>query len=183
MVEKGAIMRARYKLLASLTVAVGVALTAAPVTAAVIAPFSAGVFSLPGNPGGVIAAGTFLSGSNVYDFTFSIAGGPFHSVLQMQSSAVADGSPQTIAFQLFSGSPGSGVLLANSGGTPTAATLLTSLGTGSYYAEVTTVSAPNQLATGGITLLSAPEPAAWTTLLLGFGSLGALVRRRRALAL
>jgi PEP-CTERM motif len=173
------------KFLSAAVLSAGVMLACAPAHALVIVPISTGPFSLPGNPSGVIPAGTFAVGTNTYDFTFTTVGATYSTLMQMQTSIVATGNPDTLSFKLFKGLPGSGVFIANSGGTTTAATLV-SLTAGSYYMELQRVSVPQELVTGGLTLLKAvkgggvPEPAVWTTMLVGFGALGAVLRRRRS---
>jgi hypothetical protein len=168
-----------FRFIAAAAVSASVVLACAPASALTIVPVSTGAFSLPGDPAGIIPAGTFAQGTSTYDFTFTTIGGTYDTLLQMQATAVHTGIPHAIAFTLFKGTPGSGSFVANSGGTATTPTLLT-LTAGTYYMEVDTVSVPKELVTGGLTLLSSvPEPAAWTMMLLGFGALGAAVRSRR----
>ena len=158
-------------------------LAATAANAVTVVPISAGPFFLPGNPSGVIPAGTFATGSNTYDFTFTTVGNTYNTLMQMQTSKLGNGAPQALTFELFQGLPGSGSPVAGSGGTPTAATLLDALKPGNYYLELVTTSAPKELVTGGITLLSAvPEPATWGSMILGFGLLGMAARRRRGLS-
>jgi hypothetical protein len=175
-------MRAVLKVISGLAVTSLSFVAMAGSAHAVAIPFSTGPFSIPGDPAGVIPAGTFVSGTATEDFTFTLAGSG-KATMQMQASAVSDSSPQTLAFTLFSGSPGSGSFLANSGGSATAATLLQKLTPGNYYAELNTVAAPNSLVTGGLALTPVPEPAAWGMMLLGVAGLGAVARRRRMSAL
>jgi hypothetical protein len=175
------------KLFASFAMSAGVMLAASPSQAVNIA-LATGPFSVPANPSGVIPAGTFASGTNTYDFTFTILGGPFEDLLQLQASAIANGVPQPVAFKLYDGDPGSGVFVANSGGTSTAASLSHPIGPGDHFFEMLTVGAPLELVTGGMTLTQltrtggVPEPATWALSLLGIGALGATLRRRRAAA-
>ena len=177
-------MRVSTKLLATAAAfAATMALASAPAHAVTVVPMNTSPFSLPGNPSGVIPANTFAVGTNTYDFTFTTIGGTYNTLMQMQASKVANGAPQGLSFELFKGLPGSGVAVAPSGGSATAATLLTSIAAGNYYLELNTTSAPNELVTGGITLLSAvPEPATWGSMILGFGLLGLAARRRRGLS-
>lgn len=147
--------------------------------AAVIVPLSIGPFSMPVDPAGVIPAGTFLQGTNTYDFTFTTTSAIYDTLMQMQATTVSSGHAHTIAFTLFKGAPGVGTFVANSGGTSVAPTLLT-LENGTYYMQVTTLNVPRELVTGGVTLLSAiPEPAGWALMLLGVGALGVAARGRR----
>jgi hypothetical protein len=169
-------MGAVLRIISGLAVASSIGFASAA-HALTVVPFSTGPFSVSGNSAGVIPAGTFLNGTMTEDFSFTITG-PARALAQMQASTVVGGTPQTISFQLFKGAPGSGSWLANSGGTADAATLEKRLLGGSYYAQVTTFSAPMQLVTGGLKL-SVPEPGAWAMLLIGFAGLGAVARRRR----
>src|SRR5579862_650127 len=105
------------KLVSAAVLSAGVVLGCAPAHALVIVPIDTGPFSLPGNPSGVIPAGTFAQGTDTYDFTFTTIGGTYNTLMQMQTSVVATGNPDTLSFQLFKGLPGSGVFVANSGGT------------------------------------------------------------------
>ena len=148
--------------------------------ATVVVPISTSPFFLPGNASGVIPAGTVASGANTYDFTFTTIAKSYDAVTQMQASSESSGAPLPVSFSLFSGAPGTGALVANSGGTPTAATLLEKLAPGNYYLQFTASSASSELITGGLTLLSSvPEPASWALMLIGVGSLGAAMRSRR----
>jgi hypothetical protein len=160
-------------------------LAAAPAHALTIVPVSTGPFSLPIDPSGVIPANEKVFGASTTDFTFSTLGGTYKTLMQMQASSINDGSPQNIAFTLFSGSPGSGTSVAPSGGTATAASLLWTLAPGNYYLQLVTTSTPSkgELVTGGLTLLSqVPEPATWATMIVGFGLIGLAARRRRLTA-
>ncbi len=173
-------MRHLSKLLATAAMSAGVMLTALPAHAVTIIAMETGPFTLPSNPSGIIPKGTFAQGTNTYDFTFTTIGGTFKALMQAQNSKAKDGTPEPLTFTLYSGNPGSGTFVANSGGTPTAATLLDTLGAGSYYMQLDTVKAPKELVTGGITLLSGvPEPATWAVMFLGLGGIGASLRNRR----
>jgi hypothetical protein len=120
-----------------------------------------------------------ISGTNTYDFTFSTISGTYNTLMQMQTSKVSNGAPMPLAFELFSGTPGSGTWIATSATQP-AASLLQTLKPGAYYLQLSIKKAPKEYLTGGVTLLSSvPEPATWATMLIGLGGLGALLRRRR----
>jgi hypothetical protein len=162
-----------------LAAAMGGAMFGSAAQAVVIIPVSTGPFFRSGDPAGVIPAGTFMQGTNTYDFTFTTVGSIYDTLMQMQATDVKTGIPSTLSFTLFKGLPGSGVFVANSGGTPTTPTLLI-VEAGTYYWEVNTTNAPRELTTGGLTLLSSiPEPAGWALMLLGFGALGVVARDRR----
>jgi hypothetical protein len=61
--------------------------------------------------------------------------------------------------------------------------LLPSLGTYRYYDFVSTAAVGGQnYLISSLTTTAVPEPAAWAMMLLGFGGLGAVLRRRRATA-
>ena len=173
-------MRLPPPVLAASALLAGAMFAAAPAQAVTIVPLSATPLSLPAHPSVVIPKGTFVQKTNVYDFTFSTIGHPYDALMQMQSTNVKTGKPVALAFELFRGLPGSGHFVADSGGTASAATILDELQPGSYFLELSTVQAPKELVTGGVTLLSvAPEPATWASMLLGLGLLGGAMRRRR----
>ena len=172
-------MRDGMKILAVMAASAGAVLGAAPAHTATIVAMSVGPFSLPGDQSGVIPAGTFVMGGQTDDFTFSTIGGTYDTLMQLQASRVSTGVAQNVSFDLYRGVPTSGVFVAHSGGTPTAATLLT-LTSGSYYLQFTGSISPKELVTGGVTLLqTVPEPAGWSLMLLGVGGLGGLLRLRR----
>jgi hypothetical protein len=155
------------------------AMLASAAHAVTVVPFANGPFSIPADSAGIIPAGTFVAGGQTDDYTFTTLGGTYEALMQMQATTVKTGVPQNVSFTFFKGLPGSGVFIANSGGTATAATLLT-LVNGTYYVEYTESGTQKALVTGGVTLLSTvPEPAAWTLMLLGVAGLGGLLRSRR----
>ena len=171
-------MRISAKLYSGAALAATLASASVPAHAVSFA-INSGPFTAPGNASGVLPSGVTASGTNTYDFTFSTLGGTFRTIMQMQATAVNDGSPQGLDFQLFRGPPGSGVWVSASGGMPTAATLMKSLAPDNYYLELNTSGVQNEYVTGGIALLSpAPEPAAWAGMVLGLGLLGLAARRR-----
>jgi hypothetical protein len=177
-------MRVISKLLASSAVAAGVMLASAAHAVTIIS-MSPGVLQLPAPASAVIPKGTFAQGTGTWDFTFTTLGGAYKALMQAQASKAKNGVPQSLSFALYSGTPlGANSFIANSGGTATAATLLTNLSPGSYFLQLTTFKAPKELVTGGVTLLSAvPEPATWAVMLIGIGGIGAMSRtRRRAVA-
>ena len=163
--------------------ALGLTLLAAgaPAHAVTIIPVSTGPFSLPLDPDGVLP-GNYAFGGDTFDYTFTTIGGTYDTLMQIQATKVSNGVAQHVSFQLFKGTPGSGSFVANSGGTSTAATLLT-LTSGTYYLEYSPSIVQKEYVTGGITLLqSVPEPAAWGMMLLGIAALGGAMRQRRQLA-
>ena len=170
------------KFLAAASFAAAVALASAPAHAVTTVPLATSPFSLA-NPSGVVPSGTMVSGTGTYDFTFSTIGGTYNALMQLQMTNTVTGGPRDLTFELFSGSPGSGVALAPSAGVASTPTLLATLAPGSYYMEVNISKEPVDLVTGGVTLFSSniPEPAAWTTMILGFGLMGLAARRRRAM--
>ncbi len=53
------------------------------------------------------------------------------------------------------------------------------LGPGSYYLQIDNIAQNGELVSGGL-VVSAPEPMAWTLMLVGFAGVGATLRRRTA---
>ena len=175
-------MRVFSKLCAIAAVSMGMMLATAPAHAVTVIPLSP-TLQLPSAPSDVIPRGTFVQNTNTYDLTFTTKAHIYDTLMQMQATNVKTGKPVSLAFELYSGLPGSGTPLAPSS-TGTAATLLDILKPGDYYLQLKTVKAPKELLTGGVTLLAAvPEPATWAAMLMGLGLVGAGLRARRRAAL
>ena len=128
--------------------------------------------------------GTDLDKADTYDFTFTV-GAPTGTLatIQIQAQAQKTGDNETIQFALYSGSPGSGSFLATSS-SGTNANIEFNPSSGSYYVEVTPAyikeGASGEALSGTILISSVPEPAAWALMMVGFGGLGATLRRRAA---
>jgi len=128
--------------------------------------------------------GTELAAGNTYDFTFSVAP-PLGTLatIQIQAQAQKTGDNEPITFDFYSGSPGSGSFLGTSS-TGTNANLSFNPAAGSYYVEVTPAyiaeGKSGEALSGTILISTVPEPAAWAMMLVGFGGLGAALRRRSA---
>ena len=187
------------KLVAAAAISVGMMLASAPAQAATIntaltAP--AGPYNL-GNPVGNIPAttlGAFPSMSgffvhnhtpNTYNFTFSVTGGAVNLSTTMSAFGPVLG-PLAIQYFLYSGTPGSGTLLATSalGLSPTAN--VSNIGAGNYFLQLQPAgitSPKGEEWVNGQISLSVPEPATWAMMILGFGLLGVAARRRRTAGL
>jgi len=129
--------------------------------------------------------------SHIYDFTFSVdaplaPGGTISTDLQAQSQAIVDGVTtgvaQVISFSLYSGTPGVGTPTLIATSNPSISSTLTeALGIGSYFIQIT----PAQIAKSGETPSgtvigsAVPEPATWAAMFLGFGAIGASMRKSR----
>ena len=126
--------------------------------------------------------GTDLDKADTYDFTFTV-GAPTGTLatIQIQAQAQKTGDNEPITFDFYSGSPGSGSFLGTSS-TGTNANLTFNPTVGSYYVEVLPayIASNNEALSGTILISTVPEPAAWTMMLVGFGGLGAALRRRSA---
>lgn len=88
-------------------------------------------------------------------------------------------------FDLLSAATYSSAFLTGSGGTAAGAeaTLLAGLAAGHAYSNIHNGEFPGGEIRGFLTAASVPEPATWALMLLGFGALGASLRRRRGVAL
>jgi len=152
---------------------------------------SAVTIVVPGSPFSLANAlatfpGTELIKGDTYDFTFSMGpplGVGTEATIQIQAQAQKTGDNETIQFDLYSGSPGSGSFLATSS-SGTNANIEFNPSSGSYYVEVTPAyikeGASGEALSGTILISSVPEPAAWALMMVGFGGLGATLRRRAA---
>jgi hypothetical protein len=149
-----------------------------PVSAAtIITPLVGGPFSLA-NPLGTLPA-TVLSKGNTYDFTFTLVpplnGGTFSVQAQAQTTGPTAAS-QLISYNLFEGTPGSGVLIGSSS-LDFSPVVAFSPVADNYYMEITYIAKSGEVASGSI-FAAVPEPAAWSMMLVGFGLLGGALRRR-----
>ncbi len=130
-----------------------------------------------------------------YDFLFQLAGLPANatSTLEVGAQAFRTVVAEPISFDLFSGAPGSvasvaapsnpDFLGASDNTSPTSPVLGVNLGDGSYYVQI----AQSQIVIGGEVssgslVETVPDPASWSLMLLGFGVLGVVMRRRRRAA-
>ena len=168
-------------LFAGAAVAATLAFAGSVSAATIITALETGPFSLTNSIGTLPA--TALQGGNTYDFTFSLtqplAGNTTSVQMQAQSKP---SNPELIQYSLYSGTPGSGTLLSQSL-LDFSPTIAFSGDVGDYYLEVDVLSKSGEVASGSITLSSAPEPATWAMMLVGFGGLGFALRRRAAKAL
>jgi hypothetical protein len=142
------------------------------------------------------AGGTFIDGSvgtvtnfladktDTYDFTFTM--GPTTNPALMQlAAAITNKFGVThhlpVAFDLYSGDPGSGVLIT-SANDQVNATLSLPLSQGDYYMELTPgyTDKKNELISGGLAIGggAVPEPASWSMMIVGVALLGAGLRLR-----
>jgi hypothetical protein len=163
---------------------------AAILTALVATAASAATFIVPlaGGPFSLTNAlatfpGTELLAGNTYDFTFSMAQ-PLNgstATIQIQAQAQKSGDNEPITYDFYSGDPGSGSFLGTSS-TGTNANLTFNPGVSDYYVQVTPAyiaeGKTGEALSGTILISTVPEPAAWALMLVGFGGLGATLRRR-----
>ena len=131
---------------------------------------------------GTIPATTMTAG-NTYDFVFTMTeplnGNTTSTQLQAQSQNPIQA--QLIQYQLYSGSPGSGTFIAQSS-QDFSPVLGFNASPGSYFLEVTPseISKSGEVASGSVQVSAVPEPASWGLMLIGFGALGFIARRRAA---
>ena len=135
-----------------------------------------------------------------YDFVFHLAGLGAGDTTSVQLAAQAQmGKPskavaEDISFDVFSGAPGATASLptdANFLGVsdntaPTAPVITLNLGNGDYFVQVAAsqVAVSGEASSGSLTEnIVVPEPMAWTLMLVGFGGVGAAIRRRRDAAI
>jgi hypothetical protein len=153
------------------------ALIASSASATTVIAVSGGPFDTVTNNIGTIDGFHAVKG-DTYDFTFTLQGS-VNSATQAQIQAVFKGLGQAIPFTLFAGSPGSGLAVADSVGT-TGPTLQATIAPGSYYLETSSIAANGELVSGSVDFAAVPEPATWGVMLLGFGAMGASMRRKRS---
>lgn len=178
-------MSIKFKLLAAGSVMLSVMIATTSVSAAVIIKaFSGGPLSVA-NPLGTLPA-IKLSKKNTYDFTFSMTADPgsFASV-QLLAQLLTKGTsiPEQIQYSLFKtvllkGMPSIGTFVAQSS-LDYSPTIAFKPEVGSYYVRVDNIAANNEVV-GGTVTTAVPEPASWAMMLVGFGALGSVLRRRGA---
>jgi hypothetical protein len=127
-----------------------------------------------------------------YDYEFKLAGivpGDTTSIqIQAQAQAKAGGGAQVISYDVFKGAPCAAACVANvsnpkflgASTVSTNASLMLDLGNGSYFVQIAApqVVLSGEVGSGSLVENVVPEPMAWTLMLLGFGGVGAAVRRR-----
>jgi MYXO-CTERM domain-containing protein len=122
---------------------------------------------------------------NTYDFTMSfvqpLSGAVSSTQVSAQLLAKSQSTPELIQYSLYSGTPGSGSFLSQST-LDYSPTISFTPAVGDYYVELDYVAKINETVGGTITTASAPEPAAWAIMLVGFGALGGVMRRRNSMA-
>ncbi len=173
-------MSIKFKLLAAGSVMLSVMIATTSVSAAVIIKaFSGGPLSVA-NPLGTLPA-IKLSKKNTYDFTFSMTADPgsFASV-QLLAQLLTKGTsiPEQIQYSLFKGVPINGTFVAQSS-LDYSPTIAFKPEVGSYYVRIDNIAANNEVV-GGTVTTAVPEPASWAMMLVGFGALGGVLRRRGA---
>ena len=145
----------------------------------VIKAFTGGPFSVL-NPLGTLPATRLLKG-NTYDFTFSMVQPLKGAITSTQFSAQLLAHnvsiPELIQYSLFSGTPGSGSFISQST-LDYSPTISFRPEVGAYYVKVDVVSRFGETVGGTLTTAPVPEPGGWAMMLLGFGALGGLLRRR-----
>ncbi len=165
-----------------------VAGVAAATSLAAVSPASAALIinSITGGtgPGGAFQAGDNgtidairLLKINTYDFTFSVAPDAVVVLTQIQASL---GGPQDIGFTIFSGTPALPTGTVDTSPVEDGPALTDTLGVGSYFIQVDSIAKNGELLTGGLDVSAVPEPMAWALMLVGFGGVGAALRRRVA---
>jgi len=130
-----------------------------------------------------------------YDFTFTLTGLAPGATTQIQIQAASQIPPsiaEPLDYDLFSGVPGATPLLisspdfiAASAPSGTVGEIINAaLGDGSYFVQVTAaqVVSDGEIGSGSLTQLAntVPEPMSWALMLVGFGGIGAVLRRRAA---
>jgi len=134
-----------------------------------------------------------LSKTNTYDFTFAtspslpnnstVTLSIFADTLVTNQDGQSQTQPEKLQYQLYWGDPESGMFLAQSLRTIDPAVSFNPI-PGSLYVEISPseIARDGETVSGSLTATSptaVPEPAAWVMMSIGFGALGAFVRRRR----
>jgi hypothetical protein len=149
----------------------------------------------------------FSPGNCTYDFYFTLTGFPAGATTQVQMAATFMGTRVPLDYDLFSGFPGATpVSIADpsfiAASTPTGSVgevIFKTIGDGDYFVQVTPaqILRNGEVASGSLTetdpasdpptgtpgvdpATGAPEPASWSLMLFGFGTLGGVLRARRA---
>jgi hypothetical protein len=128
-----------------------------------------------------------LNNQNTYDFEFDLTTPLAGSVGAIQIQAQGPGAiPENITFDLYEGTPGvAGAVFMGSSSTGTNAELTFVPAVGPWYVEVTPTyikQGTNNEGLSGTLMIAVPEPATWALMLIGFGGMGAALRRRAAKA-
>jgi len=130
-----------------------------------------------------------------YDFIFHLAdiGAGDSTTLQVAAQVLMAGHAvaEDISFDVFSGAPGATASLpsdpnflgASDNTAPTAPVITLNIGNGDYFLQIAAsqVVVGGEASSGSLTesVVVVPEPMAWTLMLVGFGAVGAAMRRRR----
>jgi MYXO-CTERM domain-containing protein len=149
--------------------------TAIPASAAAII---GGPFSIT-NPTGTVPATVGSPGSTI-DFTFTLVQPLKNASVSLQLTAQKlishVSTPELIQFTVSG--PGGGLPAQSS--QDFSPTVSFSAAPGDYTAHVDYFAVAGETIGGTLTVASAPEPASWAIMLVGFGALGAVLRRRTA---
>jgi hypothetical protein len=135
------------------------------------------------------STGTVLSSPSALDqafWTTNAAGGYYYTfttnetyTVNFTDTGTKGGAPVLTPFVIDTGATPGGTVLGASSGGPAGSTDTLTLAAGTYNLYIAST-ATGQAIAGDASVVTVPEPAAWSLLLLGAGGLGGALRSRRS---
>jgi len=127
--------------------------------------------------------GLHVSSANTYEFSFTVAPSAVLVLSQLQASIPHHN--ELVEFSLYSGAPSASpppADLIDISMLTTGPELTDIVGAGDYFLKLDVISQTGELVSGSLDLSGVPEPATWAMMLFGVTGLGAVLRRKRMVA-